>query len=110
MIRLFRNLGPLAVPTATSVAALALLGACDALKGKPERLAIVYTNDVRGEIRSCGCASHDLGGLGRRTTFMRVFRDTTTADVLLVVAGDFFSASINYGKEKAELAMKSGIW
>ena len=107
MIRLFRILGPLAVPAAVCVAVVALLGACDALKGRPERLAIVYTNDVRGEIRSCGCALHDLGGLGRRATFMRVLRDTTTADVLLVDAGDFFSASINYGKEKAELAMKS---
>jgi Cytochrome c554 and c-prime len=95
------------LPFSVLLAAVALLPACDALKGRPERLAIVYTNDVRGEIRSCGCASHDLGGLGRRATFMRVLRDTTTADVLLVDAGDFFSASINYGKEKAELAMKS---
>jgi hypothetical protein len=108
MSRLFRILGPLAVlPACLAVAAL--LGACDALKGGPESLAIVYTNDVRGEIRSCGCASHDLGGLGRRATFMRVLRDTTSADVLLVDAGDFFSASINYGKEKAELAMKSMV-
>lgn len=84
-----------------------LLAACGALGGKPKRIAIAYTNDVRGEIRSCGCATHDLGGLGRRATFMRVFRDTTAADVLLVDAGDFFSHSINYGKEKAELTMKA---
>lgn len=95
-----------AAAAACVVAAFAL-AACDSLKGHPRRLAIVYTNDVRGEIRSCGCAVHDLGGLGRRATFMRVFRDTTKADVLLLDAGDFFSASINYGKEKAELAMKS---
>ncbi len=87
--------------------AAALLAACGVFKSQPKRLAIAYTNDVRGEIRSCGCATHDLGGLGRRATFMTVFRDTTQADVLLVDAGDFFSASINYGEEKAELAMKS---
>ncbi|HEU4928541.1 MAG TPA: multiheme c-type cytochrome [Candidatus Krumholzibacteria bacterium] len=92
---------------AFSVAAAAWLASCGVLGGKPKRIAIAYTNDVRGEIRSCGCATHDLGGLGRRATFMRVFRDTTEADVLLVDAGDFFAASINYGKEKAELTMKS---
>jgi hypothetical protein len=109
MNRFLRILGLLAVPVATSLAVGALLVACDSLKGKPKRLVIVYTNDVRGEIRSCGCAMHDLGGLGRRATFMRVLRDTTDADVLLLDAGDFFSASINYGKEKAELAMKSMV-
>ncbi len=82
---------------------------CGLFKREPKRLAIAYTNDVRGEIRSCGCATHDYGGLGRRATFMKVFRDTTTADVLLVDAGDFFSASINYGKEKAELTLKSMV-
>ncbi len=91
----------------SAVTAAALLASCGVLGGKPKRIAIAYTNDVRGEIRSCGCATHDLGGLGRRATFLRVFRDTTQADVLLVDAGDFFSASINYGKEKAELTMKS---
>ncbi len=93
------------------LAALAMvavsLSGCGVFTREPERLAIVYTNDVRGEIRSCGCATHDLGGLGRRATFMKVFRDTTQADVLLVDAGDFFSASINYGKEKADLTLKS---
>ncbi len=87
--------------------AFGALAACGDLKREPDRLAIVYTNDVRGEIRSCGCATHDLGGLGRRATFVKVFRDTTEADMLLVDAGDFFSSSINYGKEKADLTLKS---
>ncbi len=85
----------------------AALSACGLFKSEPKRLAIVYTNDVRGEIRSCGCATHDLGGLGRRATFVKVYRDTTKADFLLVDAGDFFSPSINYGKEKAEVTLKS---
>lgn len=85
----------------------AILPACGVFEKKPKRLVIAYTNDVRGEIRSCGCATNDLGGLGRRATFVNVLRDTTEADVLLVDAGDFFSTSINYGKEKAELTLKS---
>jgi hypothetical protein len=93
--------------SASLFAIAGLFAACGLLKSEPKRLAIAYTNDVRGEIRSCGCATHDLGGLGRRATFMKVFRDTTEADVLLVDAGDFFSSSINYGKEKAELTLKS---
>ncbi len=72
----------------------------------PARLTIAYSNDLRGEIRSCGCAVHDLGGLGRRATFLSELRDTT-GDMVLVDAGDFFSASINYGVEKADLTLKS---
>jgi 2',3'-cyclic-nucleotide 2'-phosphodiesterase (5'-nucleotidase family) len=88
-----------------ALAAAGVLAAC-AKQSPPERLAISYSNDLRGEIRSCGCASKDLGGLGRRATFLKALRDTT-GDLLVVDAGDFFASSINYGVEKADLTMKS---
>lgn len=89
------------------VAALALsLAACGKKAAPLPRLTIAYSNDLRGEIRSCGCAAHDLGGLGRRATFLSELRDTT-GDMVLVDAGDFFSSSINYGVEKADLTLKS---
>jgi hypothetical protein len=103
--RFLRSRLPILGWTACLAAAL-LVGACDQDRG-PQRLAIAFTGDVWGEIRSCGCATNDLGGLGRRATFLHVFRDTTKADLLLVDAGDFFSSSINYGQEKAELTLKS---
>lgn len=72
----------------------------------PARITIAYSNDLWGEIRSCGCAAKDLGGLGRRATFLKALQDTT-GDVLVIDAGDFFGSSINYGVEKADVTMRS---
>jgi len=73
---------------------------------EPRSLTIAFSNDMLGEIRSCGCASNDVGGLGRRATFLSQVRDTT-GDFLLLEGGDFFSSDLNYGKEKAELTLRS---
>jgi 2',3'-cyclic-nucleotide 2'-phosphodiesterase (5'-nucleotidase family) len=75
-------------------------------KAQPGRITFAYSNDLWGEIRSCGCAEHDLGGLGRRATFLKAVADTA-GDVLLVDSGDFFGSSINYGVEKADVTLKS---
>ncbi|HEU4364394.1 MAG TPA: hypothetical protein VFT13_02910, partial [Candidatus Krumholzibacteria bacterium] len=90
---------------ATALIAGAVAG-CGEKKNAPSRLAIAYSNDLWGEIRSCGCAAKDLGGLGRRATFLKALQDTT-GDVLIVEAGDFFSSNINYGIEKADVTMRS---
>lgn len=96
----------------TAVAACASLGmvgfsACtkDAPPGE-KGITIGFSNDMRGEIRSCGCASNDYGGLGRRATFLRTVRDSAQAFVL-VDGGGFFGSKLNYGKEKADLTLKS---
>jgi len=60
---------------------------------------------MKGEIRSCGCATKDVGGLGRRATFLSQLRDTTVADFLLLEGGGFFSPKLNYGMEKADLTL-----
>ncbi|MBI4721347.1 MAG: hypothetical protein HY770_09045 [Chitinivibrionia bacterium] len=86
-------------------ALLAAALACGCSK-KPQRLTIVFSNDLMGKIRSCGCPSNDLGGLGRMATFIKTVHDTAGA-VLLLDGGDFFGAEINYGKEKADITMKS---
>jgi 2',3'-cyclic-nucleotide 2'-phosphodiesterase (5'-nucleotidase family) len=90
------------------IAALLALGGCSGPEKpkKPKTLTIVYSNDLVGEIRSCGCATNDFGGLGRRATFISSVRDTT-GDMLLLDAGDFFSSKINYGLEKADLTLRS---
>lgn len=69
-------------------------------------ITIGFSNDMRGEIRSCGCAVNDYGGLGRRATFLRTVRDSAQAFVL-VEGGGFFGAELNYGIEKADLTLKS---
>lgn len=88
------------------VFALAAAAACSVDPDPPRTLLIGHSNDMRGEIRSCGCAEHDLGGLGRRATLLKSVRDTT-GDFLLLEAGDFFSVKMNYGREKADLTLKS---
>lgn len=77
-------------------------------KPQSETLTIAYSNDLVGEIRSCGCAADDFGGLGRRATLLDVVQDSTQ-NLLLVDGGDFFGSQINYGVEKAEITMKSMV-
>lgn len=88
------------------LAAITAAGGCSSDSSRPRTLTIVYSNDLRGEIRSCGCVAKDYGGLGRRATFVRSVRDTT-GDLLLVDGGDMFSSELNYGKEKADLTLRS---
>jgi len=72
----------------------------------PETLTIAFSNDMVGQIRSCGCVAKDYGGLGRRATFVRAARDTSE-NFILLDAGDFFGVTINYGREKAQLTMQA---
>lgn len=90
-----------------AAAALALgCGGGERLSPRPPSLTIAFTNDMQGEIRSCGCASKDKGGLGRRATFLEAVQDT--ADNLLVLdGGGYFSSKLSYGKEKADLTIKA---
>jgi hypothetical protein len=83
------------------------IGGCS--QEPPETLTIAFSNDLRGEIRSCGCPANDFGGLGRRATLLEIVRDSTD-HFLLVDAGDFFGVELNYGKEKADVTMKSMAW
>ena len=69
-------------------------------------LTIVYSNDMLGEIRSCGCAAKDFGGLGRRATFLEAER-RRSRNMLVLEGGDFFGADINYGQEKAALTLEA---
>lgn len=92
---------------AVAVAAIVtLLFGCSTPEEPRRTLTVVYSNDLLGEIRSCGCAAKDYGGLGRRATFVRAVRDTT-GDMLLLDGGDLFSSELNYGKEKADLTLRS---
>jgi Cytochrome c554 and c-prime len=93
-------------PRAAAGLVLALALGCSSHSSPQGRLTIAYSNDLHGEIRSCGCAADDFGGLGRRATFLADLRDTT-GDFLLLDGGDIFGTGINYGKEKADLTLKS---
>ena len=75
-------------------------------ESKEQSLTIAYSNDMVGEIRSCGCASQDYGGLGRRATFLESYR-ALAESFLLLEGGDFFGVDVNYGEEKADLTLQA---
>lgn len=85
------------------VALAALVVGCS---DQERRLIIAYSNDMVGEIRSCGCVSNDYGGLGRRATYLTNLRKMAD-DFLLFEGGDFFGLDVNYGKEKADLTLQA---
>ena len=37
---------------------------------KETPITVAFSNNMNGEIRSCGCGAHDYGGLGRRATWI----------------------------------------
>ncbi len=84
-----------------------LLAACSGTE-QPETvtLTVGFTNDMIGNIRSCGCEEKDYGGIGRRATLIQAVRDTAQ-NFLLLEGGDFFSEKINYSKEKAEVTLQA---
>jgi hypothetical protein len=75
-------------------------------KSEPLTLTVGFTNDMVGNIISCGCRVNDYGGIGRRATMIKAVRDTAQ-NFLLLEGGDFFSDKVTFGKEKAEVTLKS---
>jgi 2',3'-cyclic-nucleotide 2'-phosphodiesterase (5'-nucleotidase family) len=73
---------------------------------REHELTIAYTNNMIGEIRSCGCGSHDYGGLGRRATFVDGLRKRSD-NFLLFEGGDFFGLGVNYSEQKARLTTQA---
>jgi 5'-nucleotidase/UDP-sugar diphosphatase len=72
----------------------------------PAELTVVFSSDLLGRIRSCGCADGDRGGLGRWATFTE--RVKADVDNLLVVdAGDAFGADLSFTEKEAELAFEA---
>lgn len=69
---------------------------------KPAELTILFSNDLLGKIRSCGCTVEDTGGLGRRTTYVKKVQERAT-NLLILDAGDAFSLDLGYSKEEAQL-------
>jgi 2',3'-cyclic-nucleotide 2'-phosphodiesterase (5'-nucleotidase family) len=72
----------------------------------PQELTIAFSNDMIGEIRSCGCAANDYGGLGRRATYIEGLRKRSK-NFLLLEGGDFSGLGVNYGEQKGRLTMQA---
>jgi len=95
----------------TAVAAAALMQGCgeksdEAGRADPASVTIIFSTDMLGKIRSCGCTVEDSGGLGRRATYTQGVRGGTR-EVLVLDAGDAFSLDLSYTRNEAELTMES---
>ncbi len=69
-------------------------------------LTILYSSDMLGMFRSCGCTVEDTGGLGRRASYIAEVR-RVSKQVLVLDAGDAFSLDLSFTKKEAELTMDS---
>jgi len=65
-------------------------------------LTVVFSSDLLGLIRSCGCAVKDNGGLGRRATYIENAREKYP-NLIVVDAGDAMSLDLSYSQKEAEL-------
>lgn len=75
------------------------------LNATAQPLRIVYSNDNRGELLSCGC-SYDIGGMARKATFLQRLRQQDNSPLLVLDAGNlvFKQATLPEEPGKAEAA------
>ena len=67
-------------------AASLVLFACSSF-AETQKLTILFTGDMRGEIENCHCPKDDFGGLARRAECLRSLKEET-GDALLLDVGD----------------------
>ncbi len=70
---------------------------------RPDELTVVFSSDLLGKVRSCGCVIEDMGGLGRWATFAGRVRESVD-NLIVVDAGDAFGAELSFTQKEAELA------
>lgn len=70
---------------------------------RPDELTVVFSSDLLGKVRSCGCVIEDMGGLGRWATFTGRVRESVD-NLIVVDAGDAFGAELSFTQKEAELA------
>jgi 2',3'-cyclic-nucleotide 2'-phosphodiesterase (5'-nucleotidase family) len=70
---------------------------------RPDELTVVFSSDLLGKVRSCGCVIEDMGGLGRWATFTGRIRESVD-NLVVVDAGDAFGADLSFTEKEAELA------
>jgi 2',3'-cyclic-nucleotide 2'-phosphodiesterase (5'-nucleotidase family) len=78
-------------------------GAEQKASAKPDELTVIFSSDLLGKIRSCGCVVKDMGGLGRRVTYTENVR-ASVENCIVVDAGDAFGAELSFTETEAELA------
>jgi 2',3'-cyclic-nucleotide 2'-phosphodiesterase (5'-nucleotidase family) len=78
----------------------------EGISSEPAEVTVLFSSDLLGKIRSCGCTINDSGGLGRRATYTESLRGGSR-ELIVVDAGDAFSLDLSFTKKEAELTMES---
>lgn len=65
-------------------------------------LTVVFSSDLLGKIRSCGCTAGEVGGLGRKATYIEKVRGIAP-NLIVVDAGDALSLDLSFSQNEAEL-------
>ena len=65
-------------------------------------LTVLFSSDLLGRIRSCGCAVNDDGGLGRRATYIEKARKWYP-NLIVLDAGDAMGLELSYSQDEADL-------
>jgi 2',3'-cyclic-nucleotide 2'-phosphodiesterase/3'-nucleotidase len=65
-------------------------------------MIVLFSSDLLGRIRSCGCAVEDMGGLGRMATYIEKMR-SRYPNAIVLDAGDAFSLDLSFSKAEADL-------
>lgn len=104
-----RQHGPAAKAITALIIGLFLISACsgDDTGGKKDTkesvdFTIIFSSDLLGKIRSCGCSVKDMGGVGRRATYIERVRESVD-NLFVLDAGDAFSLELSYSQAEAEL-------
>ncbi len=99
-----RRLGA-AVLLASALAAASCGGGTGEKRGAagPDELTVLFSSDLLGKIRSCGCAVEDMGGVGRRATYTERVR-ASVPNLIAVDAGDVMTPDLSFSQVEAELA------
>lgn len=86
------------------------LFSCSGENGKefedPTEITLIFSSDLRGNIRSCGCAVQDMGGLGRMATYVKGVM-AEPGNVLYLTSGDNFSSDFSFTRDMGDLVMES---
>jgi 2',3'-cyclic-nucleotide 2'-phosphodiesterase (5'-nucleotidase family) len=72
-------------------------------QAKPADLTVVFSSDLLGKVRSCGCVIEDMGGLGRWATFTGRVRESVD-NLIVVDAGDAFGPELSFTENEGDLA------
>lgn len=95
--------GALAIP----IASVSVSGRSGGPTSPAKSVAVLYTSQVYGQIRSCNCTKFRYGGYGRQATLLAQLAKEPTGTVLIECGDALGTGSSEQEKLKSELTIKA---